>query len=237
MVRYRKKQRRKESGSKKMGPAIRQMITELVKLSDEQWGSYAFCHEPLERKFTAEQKKEYTRRAIACGEREGELFESIRGVQTVEDAAIRQGLKIQTPDVPSGGGHVLFAQYVEPDEITVFMDCVKKAEKLIEEENLQSELAGVRIYDLLLAHELFHYIEHQKEDAIYTQTEKIELWRKPFSNRSRIICLSEIAAMAFAKKVVRLPYSPYVMDVLLMYSYNEEAAAALYEEIMEVCKE
>lgn len=220
-----------------MGQSIQKMLEDLVKIPDEMWGNYAFLHEPLERKFTDEKKREYTFRAMECGEKEGELFKNAQKFPTLQEMAVHQGLKIQTPDTPTGGGHVLFAQYVEPDEITIFMDCVVKAEKLIEDYRLQTVLQHVQIYDLLLAHELFHYIEHQKEKTIYTQTEKVELWRKPFSNRSRIACLSELAAMAFAKKVLDLPYSPYVMDVLLMYSYNEEAATALYEEMIEVCRE
>ena len=55
----------------------------------------------------------------------------------------------------------------------------------------------------------------------------------PVSNKSKILCLSEMAAMAFAKRMTGISCSPYVLDVLLMYCYNEEAAIALYEEILE----
>ena len=101
------------------------------------------------------------------------------------------------------------------------------------EKKLERFLPGLQIEPLLMAHELFHGIEYKKRKTIYTQTEKIELWRRPFSNKSKILCLSELAAMAFAQEMLELPFSPYVMDVLLMYSYHEEAACALYEEILE----
>ena len=42
---------------------IREMMKELTGLTDLQWGGYAFYHEPLERKFTPEQKENYTRLA------------------------------------------------------------------------------------------------------------------------------------------------------------------------------
>ena len=45
--------------------------------------------------------------------------------------------------------------------------------------------------------------------------------------------MSEMAAMAYAGRMERLSFSPYVLDVVLMYCYNQEAARALYEEIME----
>jgi hypothetical protein len=40
--------------------------------------------------------------------------------------------------------------------------------------------------------------------------------------------------MAFAKQFVGISYSPYVMDVFLVYGYNPEEASGLYEEIMEL---
>lgn len=68
-------------------------------------------------------------------------------------------------------------------------------------------------------------------EKIFTRTEKVELWRKPFSNRSAIACLSEIAAMAFAAELMELEASPYMLDVLLVYSYDRNAAWGLYDEI------
>lgn len=217
----------------KIGTSIKEMISELVKLDACQWGGYAFYHEPLERKFSEEQKAEYIRRANACGEKEaGMLLEKYKNC-SVRQMTEAEGFKVKMPKMPTGGGHVVFAQYVEPDEMCVYLDCVEKAEELIEKEGLESLLPGLDLTDVLLAHELFHGIEYRKRKEIYTQTEKIELWRRPFSNKSRILCLSEMAAMAFAKKLTGIMCSPYVLDVLLMYSYSEEAACALYEEILE----
>lgn len=212
---------------------IKEMLEELTKLTDRQWGGYAFYHEPLERKFTSDQKENYIRLANKCGTEEAELLLTEYPGKTIEETAREMGFTVKTPDTPTGGGHVLFAQYVEPKEITVFMDCVEKAENLIHKEKLQRLLPGVDLKDILMAHELFHGVEYRKRKQIFTQTEKIELWRRPFSNKSKILCLSEIAAMAFAKRMTEISCSPYVLDVLLMYCYNEEAASALYEEILE----
>lgn len=215
------------------GTSIKEMISQLVKLDALQWGGYAFYHEPLERKFTEEQKRDYILRANACGKETAERLREKYPESSVMEMTKAEKFRAELPKMPTGGGHVLFASYVEPDEMTVYLDCVEKAEALAERENLWELLPGLNLTDVLLAHELFHGIEYRNRKEIYTQTEKIELWRKPFSNRSRILCLSEMAAMAFAKELTGLPFSPYVLDVLLMYSYNEEAACALYEEILE----
>lgn len=210
------------------------MLSVLTELTDEQWAGYAFDHEILERKISPEKKKEYQVRANQCGQAEAEKLLREYPEDSVYSIIKKLGFTMAFPDIPNGGGHVIFAQYVEPDQITVFMDCIKKASDLIQKEGLKQYLTGFDLKEVLLAHELFHGIEYRNAKTIYTQTEKIDLWRKPFVNRSRIIALSEMAAMAFAKKLTGLTCSPYVLDVLLMYCYNKEAASALYDEILEV---
>mgnify|MGYP003243227805 CR=1 FL=1 len=112
------------------------------------------------------------------------------------------------------------------------MDSVHKAEELIKDKTIGTLLENVNVYDLLRAHEFFHGIEYNKRRYIYTQTEKVELWRRPFSNKSKIIALSEIAGMEFARNIISISYSLFLFDVVLMYLYNKEAACMLYEDII-----
>ncbi|XCP86628.1 hypothetical protein ABXS75_07490 [Roseburia hominis] len=117
--------------------SMKEMIHTLMKLNEIQWGGYAFYHEPLERKFTAEQKKEYICRANRCGKVEAEKLREEYAGYSVGEMAKALGFDVNTPDFPTGGGHVVFAQYVEPGEITIFRDCIEKAEILIKEEGLE----------------------------------------------------------------------------------------------------
>ncbi|MGO5159220.1 MULTISPECIES: hypothetical protein [unclassified Bilifractor] len=212
---------------------IREMISVLVQLTDEQWGEYAFYHEPLERKFDAEARKHYIAEANTCGRKEAGVLKAELEQYGILALIKKHGFNMEFPDMPNGGGHVIFAQFTEPDKITVFRDCTKKAAALIQNEHLEGLLKGKDLEKILLAHEFFHAMEYQKRESIYTMTETIELLKRPFSNRSRIVALSEMAAMAFAKELLDLPYSPYVLDVLLIYGYNKKAASALYEEMLE----
>ena len=205
----------------------------LMEISDDKWGMYAFAREPLERKFTLEQKKEYINKASECGINWAKKIKEKYGTNAPFQIAEKMGMKVMMPKTPIGGGQVLFAQFVEPNEITIFTDCVEKGDKLYEQSNCEV-LKAEKLLDILLAHELFHAIEELYASSIYTRTEKIELWKKPFSNQSSIICLSEIAAMAFAKELLQLPCSPYVLDVLLVYGYDKKMAWELYEEICEI---
>lgn len=216
---------------------LRAMIEHLLRLSGQEFGMYAWTREPLEGKFDTAQKMGYILKAESCGMNEARLLKReycTDGVGGPADIARLMGLKVETPDIPTGGGHVIFAQYAEPDEITIFTDAVDKAERLIEEHSLRDLLGAADIKSLLLAHEIFHAVEYRKKDSIYTKIEKVELWRKPFSNQSGLACLGEIAAMAFAREMVGAAFSPYLLDVLFMYGYHQEAAEALFDEIMEI---
>lgn len=208
------------------------MAQKLQSLTDTQWGRYAFSREPLEGKFTPEDKDSYTQAAVSCGKEWAQKMATLYGTRNPRQLSDRMGIRILTPDIPTGGGQVLFAQFVQPDEITVFTDCLDKAAVL------GDILPGrEKLMNVLLAHELFHAVEEQNADVIYTRTKTIELWRKPFSNRSHIACLSEIAAMAFARELLGLEFNPYALDVLLVYPYDQNAAYGLYDEICELTKD
>ena len=118
--------RKKEQEPVQREYPLREMIQTLVELSEEQWGGYAFYHEPLERKFTEEQKKEYARLASACGREEAVFLRKKFPGESIRSMAEKSGLKVKLPDMPTGGGHVIFAQFTEPDEIVIYRDCIKK---------------------------------------------------------------------------------------------------------------
>lgn len=209
---------------------LRKMVQTLSRMTEEEWGIYAFSREPLEGKFGRKEKIEYTKKAAACGREWANKISKEYGTKDPGILAERMGLQVKMPSLPVGGGHVIFAQFVQPDEITIFTKCLDQGEK-IQKESECSLLERNTLKNILLAHELFHAVEERHEEEIFTRTEKIELWRKPFSNRSSIVCLSEIAGMEFARELMNLSVSPYILDVLLVYAFDKEKAWGLYDEI------
>lgn len=215
-----------------------QMIKELQGLSELAWGSYAFSREPLKNKIPIQRRIELIEKANECGRQYADRIISRYGTHEPLALAKAMGLEVQYPERPTGVVRVTFAEYKPPKNIFLYTDAVDKARASMQEDGV-AELFGesFRITDLLLAHELFHHVEEQYAKEIFTRTEKVELWTlKPFHNRSTIICLGEIAAMAFAKRLLALSFSPYVMDVFLIYGYNKEAACRLYEEMIEIAQ-
>ncbi len=211
-------------------PHIREMLKDLVNIKDEEWGIYAFRREPLSGKFSKEEKLELIKKANLCGREYAKKIREENGSINVYKITKNLGIKVDYPQRPN-----IFAQFVNPNKVTIFKDSVDKAIDLIDKENLQELFNNVNIEGILLAHEIFHYIEEHNRDDMFTQTEKIRLWKLgPFKNDSNIVCLGEIAGMAFAKELLQLSYSPYILDSFLVYLYYPKVAYELYKEIMNI---
>lgn len=213
---------------------VGRIVADLCRIPDREWGRYAFSREPLNRRFTDAQRMELTDRAIACGREYATRCMREYGVRDSEVMATRMGMQVDFPHMPQNTDRVLFAEFKTPNHIHVYMDAVEKAEVLRGEPGVSHTLTNyLYIPKLLIAHELFHCVEDRYAREIWTQTYRVELWAPKFlHNRSRVGVLGEIAAMAFAKELNQLPYSPYVMDAFLVYGYSPMAASGLYEEMM-----
>lgn len=210
------------------------MLKDLTEIEAAEWYGYVFSREPLNGKFNDAQRRQWMERSLACGREYACKIREKYGTGDPKKLAKSMGMSVSYPDFPEKTDRVLFAEYREPNMIRIYMDAVKKAERFLAKPEIRRVLTEkLRISDLLLAHELFHHVEETYQREIYTQTEKIRLWSLgPLHNDSRIIALSEIAAMAFARELTGLPYAPYVMDVFLVYGYSPEEASGLYEEMM-----
>lgn len=209
------------------------MLRELVPLSREDWGLYAFARENLRGKFSPEEKQALIRGAISCGQQYAREYRASYPHAAPQEIAKSLGLRVLSPEKPShGGGQVMFACFSPPNEIQIYLDATTRAVRALEEsEELRRILGEIDPRQVLIAHELFHYVEETHPD-IYTETTKIDL--RPlgiFHNHSKIICLGEIAAMAFAQELLGLPYSPYVFDIFLVYLYNKQTASNLFVQI------
>ena len=76
------------------------MVEHLLSLDETAWYLYAWSRDPLEGRFSREQKLAYGFRAAECGRSEAQL---ILGKTDVWDIAAGMGLKVLTPQVPVGG--------------------------------------------------------------------------------------------------------------------------------------
>ena len=211
------------------------MLRSLQDMTPDEWTLYAFAADPIEGRFSREEKLELGRRARACGEEEARaLLAGESGAAQPSLIAKRLGVSIRRQQMPDDtDGRVEFARFVEPDAIILFMDTADKAAACLgARPDIARLFGGASVEQVLAAHELFHVVEMQKADAIFTRRHRVTLWKLgPLRHTSCVQSLSEIAGMAFAQTLLRLPFSPYLYDVFFVSLYDARAASDTYRMI------
>ena len=214
-----------------------EMIQNLLQVDDEAWGLYAFSRDILKERIPADKKLEMIRKAMSCGREYAQLMIRECGSSDVHTIAEKLKLKIVYQDAMMTGKRILFASYTPPDEIGIMTEPVNKATELIlkDESVLIDYFQKHSIMNTILGHEIFHCVEDQFEQEIYTRTEKILLWNFfGFKNHSTLRALGEIGAMAFTKELNGLKYSPFILDILLYYSYDSVSAEKIYRDVLQM---
>ena len=214
-----------------------EMIQNLLQVDDESWGLYAFSRDILKERIPADKKIEMIKKAMDCGREYAQLMIREYGSSDVHTIAEKLKLKVSLQDVMITGKRILFACYTPPNEIEIMTEPIDKAAQLIlkDESMLIEYFKKNSIINIILGHEIFHYIEDQYEQEIYTRTEKILLWNLlGFKNCSTIRALSEIGAMEFTKELNGVKYSPFILDILLYYGYDSLSAEKIYRDVLEM---
>ena len=214
-----------------------EMIQNLLQIDDEAWGLYALSRDILKERIPADKKLEMIRKAMSCGREYAQLMIREYGSSDVNTIAEKLKLNIVFQDAMLTGKRILFACYTPPDEIGIMTEPVNRAAELIlkGESVLINYFQKYSIMNTILGHEIFHYVEDQFEQEIYTRTEKILLWNfLGFKNYSTLRSLGEIGAMAFTKELNGMKYSPFILDILLYYSYDSSNAEKIYRDVLEM---
>jgi hypothetical protein len=205
---------------------------QLLKMTDVEWGQYAFCREPLRNKLTFEQKIEYIRKAIESGIEQAKYLQDTYGEMDIPGYIQKLSLQVTKENAQGMDDYLVFARYNYPRDITLFTMNIDAVNAMLTQENYWEQVENVKVENMLLAHEMYHFLEETREN-VYSKTKKIVLWSiGPFKYRSGLVALSEIAAMSFAKELLNINYNPYVFDALMLYPHDSERAERLVEEIL-----
>ncbi len=208
---------------------IGEMMKRLSQVDDISWGMYAFSRDVLCHKIDDEKKQDMIRKAMECGSQMAEKTAARFGTSEPGEIAEYLGLSITFPKEANVGGRILFALFTPPNNIQIMREPIEKASS---DEAVREFVTEEQMKNLILGHELFHFLE-EEEEGIYTRSEKVTLWKLfGYEHRSTVRALSEIAGMAFTKKLNQFPYSPFTLDILLYYNYNLGEALNIYEEVM-----
>lgn len=141
------------------------------------------------------------------------------GMDDPRDIAEKMGLKVLGEEKGITGKIIKYSEYRPQDrQIIVFRDALEKMIREVKEENLNKKLLRY-----LVAHELFHHLEAEKFGQVYKKF-KLLLWKfGPFSKEIYIKRLSEVAAQAFAQKLLKLEMSSGVFDYLVNVLFTSNA--------------
>ena len=127
-------------------------------------------------------------------------------------------------------GIQIFSQFSEPNTIFLASEPIRYVRDLIT--RAVPELLALPCEEILLAHELFHFLEIQTP-YIQTRNTTAVFWRWGKLAWRRILqAPSEIGAMGFAKELLGLEYNPQILDILLLYASAPETAKSLGEELL-----
>lgn len=213
------------------------MLRDLHAVDDMAWGRYAFSRDFLQGRVLPAQRDEMIRRAVACGTDWATRIQKETGANDPFAIARALELDVQEGEQPMTEKRALFAQFVPDNHIEIMQQPLENYATLYANEQ-DGEDAHLfpppeQVKKLLLAHEIFHYVEETHAQEIYTRTETIRLWKFLwFENNSTLRAVGEIAAMQFAKALVGTSFSPFMLDVLLFFSYNEAGAESIYRDVM-----
>lgn len=211
---------------------IKDLVRHLKTVDQIRWGMYTLKRDPLSHKIPDLVRSEMIEKANECGCLEAQTLKAKYGVKTCREYSKLLGLTVSEIEVNNTSDYILFAKFNAPNQVSICINNVKKGEELIKKEDLYRLIDEVKIEDVLIAHEMFHFIEG-KDKEIYTKRTKIRLWKLgPFKNDSGLVALGEIAAMAFAKELLQLSYCPNLFDILLLYPHDKKKAKQLYDEII-----
>ncbi|MCL2560338.1 MAG: hypothetical protein FWE07_07595 [Turicibacter sp.] len=215
---------------------LEDMFEQLAAIDEETWGLYEFSKDMLRDKVSDTEKLEIIRQSLACGQDWAQKMRltcdnpaTERSVAT--ELAHSLGLSIEERPGKATKFRMVFAQFIAGKGIEVISEPVENYEKLV----VNSEkLPHVKVLkDVLIAHEIFHFLEEQHKNEMYPYQKTIKLWKLfGYEHRSTVGAASEIAAMAFAKEICGIDFVPQVLDVLLSYGMDIAFSMSIYEQMM-----
>ena len=210
---------------------IRSQIEALMELSQRQFALYEISKDPKKNRIPEGSKEEIIDKSITCGKKEAQKLIKKYKDHSPSEIANKLGIQVRYKDQDTPLDPLYFGLYDSPNTITLYKENINIAESLLRK--LEYKLINVSLIDMVLSHELFHFIEFHNK-TLYTNTKGIRLWSlgKFYTRTSKLNCTSEIAAMSFSKTLLGLNFDPNILDYIFLTSFNFEKGKQLFHRIM-----
>lgn len=213
---------------------LKKILQTLKNIPEAVWDVYALKNEQLRDKITQKEWADFIEMAHTIGKKLARETAEKYPQKTVLEIFAALGLELARINDTPDHVNTVFACYIEPKHVEIYEKNISLACQALRNENCENMLDGCSLEEILLAHELFHYLAYTIPELSINQ-KLVTLWHiGSFKYRSRIRTLAEIAAMEFTREFLRLTYAPYVLDVLFLYSSDRDRAIQLYEYITKI---
>lgn len=202
----------------------REVIKEILEVSDEKWWESIFRRDPMYHRLDNSQKANFIDYGVKCGlDYAVEIQERYQGKRLSEIIEIL-GIDVLQKTTYGIDGLLVFAQFSAPKTITLFMKNLELFDDYIKKEQVNDLPGSLNLVELLIAHELFHYFEENDPKLKISDVRFQSFKLGPIKLTSKLIAVSEIAAMNFAKEITNSVVNPCVLDILLQLPHNYERA-------------
>lgn len=213
------------------GKMIRTQLKQLLIMSQRDFAHYQMSLDPIKGKILKEEEEEIIEGSILCGKEEAIRLRNRFGDLEVSEIARKLGIIVEYKEKQSALDFVYFGLFESPNNILIYDGNIKLAVALLEELNINN--FQVDFKDIVLAHEILHFIE-EHDKSLYSNTRKVRLWSlgKLYTHSSKLICTGEIAAMSFSRTLLNLEFDPNILDYIFLSAFDFEKADKLFHRMM-----
>ena len=144
-----------------------------------------------------------------------------------EVVARHLGIPVVESPEPSGfGSTVVYAEYGgTPPRIVLYETPLAQLDRRIQADGIGELLQVVECRPIFLAHELYHHLDLARGDDSIARRERVTVLRLGrFRWTSGIAALAEIAAGAFAQRLLGLRFHPKLLDLIAIYDADQAGA-------------
>lgn len=188
--------------------------------SEEQFIALAFQRDRIGRRLPDAQQKNLYQLAQTEGERIGKQLKQDFPELLPSEIAELFGVNVMYKEYTIHESFTSIGYFEIPNQIVVNRKLEEK-DDYFKEQGLPEMQFNVW-KEIVIAHELFHYIQEQTPELFVNQY-RVELWKLgPYHHQSSFSLLGELAGMAFAQALLALDFYPGQIEWYLLYAYFPE---------------
>lgn len=209
----------------------KEKFLKVLSIPDSAFYTEATYNDPISRKIDDEERQEIIEKSAETGINCARKFKKMFPEKELKDYLIDQEIEIVINKESQQSDYIYFGAYDINGPLTIFEENIRKCETLIDKKSL--DMVDINtIIEVVFTHEFFHHLEDTTPD-LYTNEKNITLWKLgSYEHSSKLVCTSEIGAMAFAKEFLELNYNSSALNYLLYSGVDEGAGEKYYQKML-----